>query len=626
LNTTWKRIAAAAACAAVFGLGGCQSTEARKTAESAKFKSIVEDFTLETLKESPELATSLGLTEAEAGGPYNDKLGDASIAGSDRMAATIAAFAKRLDAIDESLLSDADRVTHDVMADSFRFAAAGVGFGYGWWGGLGAPTPYAISQLSGAYASVPDFLASTHPLKTLKDAQDYVARVRAFATVIDQETARLTDDAEKDKVFPPLFAIDKTIAQISPLAQTPAPQTGIVLSLRDRAVKAGLAPVQLVPLVEEATTLMRDSVQPALRRQMAALAALRPQATNDIGAWRLPRGEAFYAAALKAWTTLDMTPEQIHQMGLDLVASLTAEMDADLKAMGLTEGTVAERVQALGRRPDQIIPSTPEGRARALTELNDQMGVITKRMPEMFGVLAKQPLEIKRVPPEIETGAPGGYYQAPSLDGSRPGYYYINLRNPATEWPRFTLPTLTYHEGTPGHHWQISIAQENKDMPLLRRGILWFSGYGEGWALYAEQIADELGMYKTDPAGRIGYLQSMIFRAARLVVDTGMHAKKWSRDQAIDYMVSVTGDQRTSIETEVERYAVWPGQACAYMPGRVVINRLRDKARKELGDRFDIRAFHDLLLTPGARPLSVMERDVDGWISQTKAAPQKAPG
>jgi uncharacterized protein (DUF885 family) len=335
--------------------------------------------------------------------------------------------------------------------------------------------------------------------------------------------------------------------------------------------------------------------------------------------WRLPKGDQYYAAALKAWTTLDMSPDEIHQMGLDLVASLTQEADVTFKAMGMTQGTVAERMQALARDPRQVIPSTPAGREALLKELNAQMAAVSVRMPEQFGVLAKLPLEIKRVPPDIELGAPGGYYQSPSIDGSRPGYYYINLRNPAVEWPRFSLPTLTYHEGTPGHHWQIAIALENKDMPLIRRGILWFAGFGEGWALYAEQLADEMGFYKDDPAGRIGYLQSMLFRAARLVVDTGIHHKKWGRTQAIDYMVSVTGDSRSSIETEVERYAVWPGQACAYMPGRIVINRLRDKARTELGEAFDVRAFHDLLLTPGARPLSVLEADVNAWIAQTKA-------
>lgn len=617
-----KRLSIVVAFAAV-ALVGCQSPEKRAEETSLALKAQVEALTKAVLIESPEAATSLGLSEADAGGAYNNRLSDLSAEALDRRAKILADAAAALSAINVSDLKGQDRVTFETVSDALRYAQGGVGFGYGDWGSFGAPTPYVVTQLGGAYNGIPDFLASTHPMRNLKDAQDYLARVQAMATIVDQETARIKDDAETNKVAPPLFAIDKTITQITALAAQPAPQTTIVLAFRERAAKAGLAPTELVPLVDQVTTAVRDNVQPALRRQAEALAALRPIATNDAGVWRLPRGAEFYAAALKAWTTTDLTPDQIHQTGLDLVAQYTTELDTTLKSMGLTEGAVAARVQKLGTEKSQIIPSTPAGREQLLTELNAQMAAITARMPEQFGTLATLPLEIKRVPPDVELGAPGGYYQSPSLDGSRPGYYYINLRNPAVEWPRFTLPTLTYHEGTPGHHWQSSIALQNKDMPLLRRGILWFSGYGEGWALYAEQLADEMGVYKNDPAGRVGYLQSMIFRAARLVVDTGLHHKKWTRDQAIDYMVSVTGDQRSSIETEVDRYAVWPGQACAYMLGRVAINRLRDKARTELGDAFDVRAFHDQILVPGARPLSVMEREIEAWIAERKASGAK---
>lgn len=618
-----KLIVALAVCTAAL-LAGCADVAVQQKREAAKLDALVDSFTTAVLQDAPELATSLGVDEARAGGAFNHRLSDYSVAAMDRRTAKIRQLKTDLDALDEAKLIGDARVTHDVLQATLGFTLDGVGFGYGDWGGLGAPTPYVVTQLGGAYNGVPDFLASTHPMRNLKNAQDYLARVKEFARIVDEETARIVEDAQSDKVIPPRFAIDGAISQIDKVANTPALQSTIVRAFRQRALQAGLAPVQIVPLAEEVTTAMRDSVQPALRRQIAALGALRAQASDDPGVWRLPRGAELYAAAVKAWTTLDMTPDALHQMGLDLVASLTTEMDAALKAMGKTEGTVVERVQALGKDPAQIVPSTDAGRAAALAELNAQMQVITARMPEQFGTLAKLPLEIKRVPPEVEQGAPGGYYQPPAIDGSRPGFYYINLRNPAAEWPRFTLPTLTYHEGTPGHHWQISIAMENQSMPLLRRGILWFSGYGEGWALYAEQLADEMGLYKTDPAGRVGYLQSMIFRAARLVVDTGIHAKKWSRQQAIDYMVSVTGDQPSSVATEIERYAVWPGQALAYMPGRVVINRLREKARQTLGAQFDVRAFHDLLLTPGARPLTVLEQDVDRWIQSQAAAPKKA--
>jgi uncharacterized protein (DUF885 family) len=314
-----------------------------------------------------------------------------------------------------------------------------------------------------------------------------------------------------------------------------------------------------------------------------------------------------------------MTPDEIHQMGLDLIEQLHGEMDTILQSQGLTRGTIAERVQSIGRRPDQQYPSTDAGRAQLLAALNAQVQAIRARMPEVCGTLAQANLEIKRVPEYTEAGAPGGYYQNAALDGSRPGAYYINLRDPATEWPKFTLPTLTYHEGIPGHHWQISIQQESGSLPFIRSALLGFNAYAEGWGLYAEQLADEMGMYANDPFGRVGYLQSAAFRASRLVCDTGLHAKRWTREQAIDSMMQATGDQRSNVTTEIERYCVWPGQACGYMVGRQAINRMRDAARQTLGDRFDIKGFHDTILTNGSTPLSVTEQLVNEWASSQRS-------
>jgi uncharacterized protein (DUF885 family) len=235
-------------------------------------------------------------------------------------------------------------------------------------------------------------------------------------------------------------------------------------------------------------------------------------------------------------------------------------------------------------------------------------------MPQAFNTLAQAQLEIRRVPPTTEAGAPGGYYQRAALDGSRPGAYYINLRNTA-EWPRFTLPTLNYHEGVPGHHWQISIQQESGAIPFIRSAMLGFSAFSEGWGLYAEQLADELGVYADNPLGRIGYLQSAAFRASRLVVDTGIHHKRWTREQAIQSMMEATGDLESSVTTEIERYCVNPGQACSYMVGRQAINRMRSAAQQQLGARFDLKSFHDTMLANGAVPLSVLERIMSEWAA-----------
>jgi uncharacterized protein (DUF885 family) len=322
-----------------------------------------------------------------------------------------------------------------------------------------------------------------------------------------------------------------------------------------------------------------------------------------------------YPVALRSRTTTSMTADEIHDMGVELTAQLNAEMDAILRSQGMTRGSVAARIQALSQRPDQLYPNTDAGREQILADLNEQTREIVALMPQAFNTLAQAQLEIKRVPPFTEAGAPGGYYQRAALDGSRPGAYFINLRD-TREWPRFTLPTLNYHEGVPGHHWQISIQQESGSIPFIRSALMGFSAFSEGWGLYAEQLADELGVYQNNPLGRLGYLQAATFRASRLVVDTGIHHKRWSREQSIQSMMEATGDLQTSVATEIERYCVSPGQACSYMVGRQAINRMRDAARASLGDRFDLRGFHDTMLANGAVPLSVLDQIVQDWTAR----------
>ena len=290
------------------------------------------------------------------------------------------------------------------------------------------------------------------------------------------------------------------------------------------------------------------------------------------------------------------------------MADLSARLDPLLKAQGLATGTVGERLAALSKRPDQLYPNTDAGRAQLLAALNDQVAAVRARMPQVFRTLPASPVEIVRVPPEIQDGAPNGYATSPTLDGSRPGRFYINLKDTA-EWPKFALPSLTYHEALPGHQWEGSIALAATDTPILRRVGLGFAAYGEGWALYAEQLADEIGMYDGDPLGRIGLLQSLQFRAVRMVVDTGMHAKRWSREKATDYMVEVTGMPRGRVQREIDRYCIWPGQACSYKIGHTEWERLRAEAKARQGDRFDIKAFHDVL-RQGSMPMVVLARVV----------------
>lgn len=594
----------ASAAAAALMAAGCR-------AGSGDLHAILNRGVTEFLRESPEYATSLAISEEQAGGRYIDRLSDVSRPSIARQRRMTIAMLRELDQVDRTTLSTADTVTLDVVKTALQNQVDASGFT----SGNGAQSPYTVTQLGGAYFNLPDFLVQQHPVRNRDQADAYLTRLSGFARMLDQETRRIGED-ERDGVIQPDFTIDGAVNQLRAFAARPAGENTLVTAFRGRlAGVSEISDADKATMVQRAETILTNEVIPAYVRQADRLQALRARASHDAGVWRLPRGEELYATALRSWTTTDMAPREIHDMGVELVRSLNAEMDGIFRANGMTTGTVNERVAALGQRADQIYPSTDAGRRDLLAALNDQMRVISARMPEVCGRLTQSPLEIRRVPPEIEQGAPGGYYQPAALDGSRPGAYYINLRDPAREWPKYSLPTLTYHEGTPGHHWQIAIQQEAGEMPFIRRALLGFSAFSEGWGLYAEQLADEMGLYQNDPWGRIGYLQSMAFRASRLVVDTGMHAMRWSREQAIQSMMEATGREESSVVTEIERYAVWPGQACSYMVGRQAINRMRARAQQTLAHNFDIRGFHDTLLINGAVPLSVAEQLVQQWTA-----------
>ena len=613
METTRRAILGATTATFALAAIGCARQNAGGNAE---LNAILDRLSTQFLHESPEFATALAVSEEQAGGRYVDRLSDVSREGQERQLQIGQTGLSDLRALNRERLQGQDRVTYDVVVTALEDNVATAQFKHG----NGAQAPYTVTQLTGAYTNIPDFLASQHPVTNREQADAYLTRLTAYPRMLDQETTRIGQDAA-DGIIQPDFTIAGAINQLRGFTQRAPAQTVLVQSLQTRLNEIADVPAaDKTALAQRAEAIVRDEVFPAYQRQIEALQAIQPRATHDAGAWKLPRGEELYAAALKAYTTTTMSADEIHNMGVELVNQFNGEMDAILRSQGMTRGTVAERVRALSQRPDQIYPSTPAGRAQLLAALNAQVAAIRARMPEQFGTLARAPLEIKRVPEYTEAGAPGGYYQNAALDGSRPGAYYINLRNPAEEWPKFTLPTLTYHEGIPGHHWQISIQQESGSIPFIRSALLGFAAYSEGWGLYAEQLADEMDMYQNDPFGRVGYLQSAAFRASRLVVDTGMHSKRWTREQAIESMMQATGDQRSNIVTEIERYCVWPGQACSYMVGRQAINRMRDSARQALGGNYDQKGFHDTLLTNGATPLSVSESLVNEWAASRRNA------
>ena len=563
---------------------------------------LLDQFMAENLQRSPELVTSLGL-DKDARQDAKHRLDDRSLASRTTDKAANLDRLRRLRALDRAPLTGLDAVNYDTVAYVLSIQAeADHQFDYG---GVGAGSPYVVSQLTGAYQSVPDFLDSQHSIAVKADAEAYLDRLAAFAVALDQENEQVRHDAAQG-VIPPDFAIDKALAQMAALHDAPADRSSLVGSVVRRAAQKNIPG----DYAARASAIYTGQVVPALGRQMALMRELRAKAGHDAGVWRLPQGEAYYAESLKQGTTTNLTPDEVHRTGLELVASLSARLDERLKAQGLTQGGVGARLRALYADPKYRYPNIDAGKAQLIADLNVKVRAVQARLPAYFKTLPKSPVEIRRVPTYIETGAAGGYYEPPSLDGARPGVYYINLRDTA-EAPSWTLPTLTYHESIPGHHLQLSLQQE-ADLPMIRK-VVWFSAYGEGWALYAEQLAGEMGMYDADPMGEIGYLHDAAFRAVRLVVDSGMHARRWSREQALEYYMDALGDPEAAAATEIERYCVWPGQACSYMVGKLTWLRLRERARTTLGPRFDIREFHDAGLIAGATPLTVLDDVMAGY-------------
>ena len=594
--------AAIALSSAIARPASSQNPSAAASPEDARLRALLDAFFEEQVDDSPTQATSLGLDKG-ARAPLKSRLDDRSLAEKARRLARTKARLARLHAIDRSKLNTASQVDYDVVEyTSQQSVAGGERFPYGSTGGR--YSPYVISQLNGAYQDVPDFLDTSHQIRTAADADAYLSRLHAFPRVLDQDLERFAVD-RRAGVAAPDFCLDTTVQQLHALRAKPVHDIVLVESLRRRASSAGLDGDAYGARAEATVT---EEVFPALDRQIAAVRAARAHATHEAGCWRLPDGDAFYAAALQAATTTTLTPDEVHRLGLAQVAEITGRLDTILKSQGYNKGTVAERLTVLGDDPRQLFPDTDEGRGALLESLNGYVKEMYALLPQAFDHTPKAELTIKRVPSFIQDGAPNGYYNGASLDGSRPAIYYINLKT-THDWPKFGLPTLTWHEGVPGHHLQISTAQESTGIPQIRRRG-GFAAYTEGWALYAEQLAGELGVYKGQPLGEAGFLQSFLFRAARLVVDTGMHAKHWSREKATNYLVSATGFPRARTQREIDRYVVWPGQACSYKVGHTTWARLRAKQQAALGAKFDLKAFHAILHS-GAVPLTILERLVD---------------
>ncbi len=579
------------------------------TSADAIAEQLLSDTAEAILVQHPESATALGIDEG-ARASLKRRLTDRTAEGIGRARANTHLRLARLQGIDASQLSEASRLSLGVAKTAHELALEGYAFGFGDVVTLSSEwsyrnSPYVVAQNTGAFIEIPDFVDSKHTIKSPADADSYLQRLREYARSLDGETQRLARDRSKG-VVAPAFLLDKTMGQIRAARSRPIGEWTIVTSLakRTHGMPGSFA--------TEALRISTREVAPALDRQMAELSRHRAVANDDAGVWKLKDGEGYYGWALRAATTSNLAPAEVHRIGLEQFNELTARMEPLLRGLGMTQGSVGARMTALGKDPRYLYPNTDAGRAQLLGYVNERLDDIRTRLPNAFATLVPGRLIVKRVPPEIELGAAGGYAGPGSIDGTVPGSYYINLRDMAG-LPRFGLPTLSYHEGIPGHVWQ---GEYSYKLPLIR-SLLAFNAYSEGWALYSEQLADELGVYEGDPVGRLGYLQSLAFRACRLVVDSGIHAKRWSRAQAIEWFATSNGSPVAEVTSEVDRYCAWPGQACGYKVGHNEINRLRNKSIGALGARYDLRRFDDAVVLAGNVPLTLLEQVIDSFITQT---------
>jgi uncharacterized protein (DUF885 family) len=583
-------------------------------AGDARLRATADALSEDYLAVAPETATNLGL-DSGARAKLASRLDDLSRAGVARRAALVDEYTRRVGAIDRALLSPDDQILHDALVYALALGRTGNGFDFGR-NGFGdamneSAGPYVVDQSGSAFANLPELLDSKQRVANAGDAEAYLTRLGGFAAQLDQENERVRADAGKG-VTPPDFIVSNILKQLTDARAMPLASQRMVTALVRKTRAAGIPG----DWAARAERIVAEQVYPAFDRQIATLKTLRP--THDAGVWKLPRGDAYYAWLLRVGTTTELSPKAIHDIGLEQVRAIEAEIEVMLRGIGMTKGSLNQRLVALGKDPREIFPDSDKGRADLLAYTQRMIAKMRPYTAQLSKLDLKAPVEVKRVPVDIQDGAPQGYMNFAALDGSRPAIYYINLKS-IENWPRGSLATLTAHEALPGHAWMGAyLAEHAAEVPLIN-SLMQFNAYVEGWALYAERLIDEAGFYKDDPISRIGYLQDQLMRAVRLVVDTGLHALRWTREQAIAWMHEHTGNALDGVTSEIDRYCATPGQACGYKIGQLEILRLRDKARKALGPRFDLRDFNDAIIRAASVPITVLETAIDMEIARARA-------
>lgn len=606
--TRRQTLAGLAGTSALALLPACAAKPAPASA-SASLAGLAPDAALDRvayrmLAHEPSRATGLGVDTGEYAG-WRSTFGTGGAAGREAYAATLKELVAEVKAYPKEGLTSDQQIGFEVVETAFTSALEGMAKPYGDVAvGSWRNAPYVVIQNVGGYIDLPRFFGSGQPLKTPEDIGPYMDRLAEVPALLDGELERIRD-ARGQGVVPPRFLLEKAMRQME--ASLPAARESYAGPLR----ASGIAGSEKA--AAQAERIVQTGIAPALERQLAELMTQSGAAKDAAGMWAQPDGEAYYDWAIRASTTTRLTPDEIHQQGLDELKALHGRMDPILREIGYTQGSVGERMRALSADPRYQFAEGDAGRTEILAFINERVGWIKSQMPRAFNKLVDPPFEVRRLPLAEEPGAPGAYGGAGSKDGTIPARMWINLRT--TDLHRkYDLADLAFHESIPGHVWE---GEFSNRLPLIR-SILAFNAFSEGWALYAEQLADELGAYDEFKVGRLGYLQSLAFRACRLVVDTGMHHKRWTREQGRQFFVEENGSKAEEVASEVDRYCSWPGQACGYKIGHSEIVKNRARAQGELGSKYDLKGFNTAVVLGGNAPLSVMANTVSRYIAGAK--------
>ena len=558
---------------------------------------------IQFLLEDPEAVSSLGVFEQLGYKGFDGMLTDVSPAHEQKLAKMARDDLATLRSYDRGSLSPAHQLSYDVLEWFLQDLVEGQHWLF---------HDYPVNQLFGVQSSTPDFMVQIHPIGDQRDVRNYISRLTAF----DRKFAQLLQGLrlrQSKGIVPPKFVIERVLVEMRAFIAVPPRENILYTNLR--AKMAGLPAVPAsarASLLADAQAAIEHSVYPAYGRLIDFFADLQPQVTENYGVWKLPDGNRFYDHLIRSHTTTSLDAEQVHNIGLSEVARIETQLDGILKSQGLAQGTIGERITRLNAESALQYSNDAVGRAACISDYQRYIDAMVRGLGPDFLSPPQLNFKVQRVPQFKEQTAPGAYTDTGSLDGSRPGVFYVNLRDMRDIW-KYQMRTLAYHEAVPGHQLQGVIAQRLSGVPTFRK-VLPFSAYDEGWAVYAERLGWEMG-FENDPLDNLGRLQAEMFRAVRLVVDTGIHRKHWTREQAIAYMREKTGMADNEVVSEIERYFVLPGQALAYKIGMLKILELRARAQAQLGAAFDIRRFHGVVLGSGSLPLTILEKQVDAWIA-----------